>query len=107
MKLVNLTPHPLNFRFGDTTLTLPLSGQIARLETQTTTDDAIAGIPVVTTRFGRVVGLPDPRPNTVYVTSSLVAQAVRRPDVVAPDTGPTAIRENGQVVAVTRLQRFV
>jgi len=36
----------------------------------------------------------------------LVAQHVRRPDVLAPDTGPTAIREGGQIVAVTRLQRF-
>ncbi|RLI11543.1 hypothetical protein DRO33_03915 [Candidatus Bathyarchaeota archaeon] len=47
-------------------------------------------------------------PLEVYVVSSLVAQAVKgRKDVVAPDTGPTAIRnEQGQIVAVTRFQRW-
>ena len=47
-------------------------------------------------------------PKAIYIVSSLVAQAVAgRNDVVAPDAGPTAIRnEQGQIVAVTRFQRW-
>jgi hypothetical protein len=39
----------------------------------------------------------------VYITSMLVAQAAKRPDVLSPDSGSAAIRENGQVVAVLGL----
>lgn len=43
-----------------------------------------------------------------FSVSSLVAQAVvGREDVVAPDTGPTAIRdEAGRIVAVRRFQQW-
>jgi len=107
-ELINLTPHPITIQPSDAQpITIPVSGRIARLDSTQTTDDGIAGVPVVTTRFGQVIGLPDPEEGKVYIVSSLVAQHVRRPDVVAPDTGPTAIRQDGQIVAVTRLQRFV
>ncbi|RME25645.1 MAG: hypothetical protein D6800_07370, partial [Candidatus Zixiibacteriota bacterium] len=55
--------------------------------------------------LGDVEGLPDPQDGTVYLVSSMVLSAVRgRRDVVAPDTGPTAIRdETGRITAVTRL----
>jgi hypothetical protein len=107
-EIINLTPHPITIQpSGGQPTTIPVSGRIARLDSSQTTDDAIAGVPVVTTRFGHVIGLPAPEPNKVYIVSSLVAQHVRRPDVLAPDTGPTAIRQDGQIVAVTRLQRFM
>jgi len=107
MELVNLTPHPITIQpTGAAPITIPVSGRIARLDSSQETDASVVGVPVVTTRFGRVIGLPEPEPGKLYIVSSLVAQHVRRPDVVAPDTGPTAIREGGQIVAVTRLQRF-
>jgi hypothetical protein len=107
MELVNLTPHPITIQpTGAPPVTIPVSGRIARLDSAQETDAEIAGVPVVTTRFGQVIGLPDPEPGKVYIVSSIVAQHVRRPDVVSPDTGPTAIRQGGQIVAVTRLQRF-
>ena len=108
MQLINLTPHPITIQpSGAQPITIPVSGRIARLDSSQETDASVVGVPVVTTRFGRVIGLPEPSPNKVYIVSSLVAQHVRRPDVLAPDTGPTAIRQDGQIVAVTRLQRFV
>ena len=58
--------------------------------------------------WGPVVGLPDPQPGVVLLVSTLVlGHVVGRTDVMAPATGPTddAIREGGQVVAVTRLVR--
>ena len=107
MELVNLTPHPITIQpSGVPPVTIPVSGRIARLDSAQEIDSSVAGVPIVTTRFGQVIGLPEPEPGKLYIVSSLVAQHVRRPDVVAPDTGPTAIREGGQIVAVTRLQRF-
>ena len=107
-ELINLTPHPITIQpTGAPPVTIPVSGRIARLDSSQETDASVVGVPVVTTRFGRVIGLPDPEPGKLYIVSSLVAQHVRRSDVLAPDTGPTAIREGGQIVAVTRLQRFV
>jgi len=106
-ELINLTPHPITIQpTGAQPITIPVSGRIARLDSSQETDASVVGVPVVTTRFGRVIGLPNPEPGKVYIVSSLVAQHVRRPDVLAPDTGPTAIRQDGQIVAVTRLQRF-
>ena len=59
-------------------------------------------IPVVTRAFGEVFGLP--ADGTPCIVSALVAGAVPgRAGVYAPDSGSTAVRENGQIVAVTRL----
>jgi hypothetical protein len=41
----------------------------------------------------------------IGIVSSMVLAATNSSYVVAPDTGPTAIRENGQIVAVTRFVR--
>jgi len=111
MALINLTPHPIVVRTDGVDITIPASGQIARVTSrqELTSHIDIYGIeiPVQRTTFGQVEGLPDFVPDTVYIVSSLVLGALKgsRPDVVAPDTGPTAIRnDNGQIVAVTRFQ---
>ncbi len=111
MALINLTPHPIVVRTDGVDITIPASGQVARVTSQQELASQIdvygLTIPVQRTTFGQVDGLPDPKPNTIYIVSSLVLGALKgsRPDVVAPDTGPTAIRnDNGQIVAVTRFQ---
>ena len=67
------------------------------------------GLPLVTTRFGTVEGLPDAEEGTWLVVSAIVlgALAGTRPDCVAPDTSPaSAIRNDaGQIIAVRRLTR--
>lgn len=112
MQLVNLTPHPLKFVTLQGVVDLQQSGQIARVRTSVEEAGNAAGIPVFTSSFGQVEGLPAPQPDTIYIVSSLVQQALRangvdRPDVLSPGTGPndSPIRENGQIVAVTRLVR--
>jgi hypothetical protein len=67
---------------------------------------SVDGVPLVRQEFGEIENLPDSVDGVIYVTSTLVAQRAKRPDVVSPDTGPKAIRENGQVVAVRALQVF-
>ena len=103
---VNLTPHALTLHLASgTVVTLPASGEVARVAT---TPGAIRPgvIPVTDAHaYGDVVGLPAPRDGVTYVVSSLVASALRergihRPDAVCPDTGPTAVRVDGQIVGV-------
>jgi hypothetical protein len=108
-KIVNLTPHPLVFADGRT---IESSG-IARCEVQETEIGILDGIPIITTAFGQVVGLPEQtfvcnacancpsEPQTggycacccgeldhfavVYVVSSITAQACGgRSDVFVP-----------------------
>lgn len=105
-ELVNLTPHSITIRAEDgTETTIPPSGTVARVST---TDEVvgtcpITGAPIVRRRFGEVAGLP--AEGTPCLVSALVLSAVPgRAGVYAPDTGPTAIRnEAGQIIAVTRL----
>jgi hypothetical protein len=110
MKLVNLTPHSIVFRFpGVPDLVIPPSGSICRCDPTSEPAGQADGIPVVRSSFGDFVGLPSPEPGTCYITSTPAAQKAAqmgRTDVVSPDTGPTAIREAGQVKAVIRLQCF-
>lgn len=105
-ELINLTPHAITIRAEDgTETTIPPSGAVARVST---TDEAvgtcpITGAPIVRRRFGDVTGLPEE--GVPCLVSALVLSAVPgREGVYAPDTGPTAVRnESGQIVAVTRL----
>jgi hypothetical protein len=103
-KLVNLTPHLIRVQDGEI-LELPSEG-VARV---TITDEIIGdvdGIPVVAGTPGEVTGIPDPVSGVIFIVSAIVLSALNgtRRDVMAPDTGPTAIRKDGQVWAVTRLR---
>lgn len=107
-EVVNLTPHPIRVadKDGNIVAVFPPSGLVARVATTAEVVAHIGDIPVVRTTFGEVAGVPDPKDGVVYIASTLVAQALRRRDVVSPDTGPTALREGGQVVAVRGFQTF-
>jgi len=107
MRLINLTPHDIVMP----DIIIAASGKVARV---VATSEVVAeygdGIQVVKTSFGDIEGLPEPESFTVYVTSTLVAQAAAargRNDVVSPDTGNTAKRDSaGHIVSVARLQCF-
>jgi hypothetical protein len=91
-------------------------GAAARVETRATKIGEVEiyrhTVPVVSTEFGEVKNLPDSQDGVIYVTSIIVVQAVRglRDDVVAPDTGPSAVRfadgpSKGQIKGVRRFTR--
>ena len=111
VRWVNLTPHPINVVVdGEEVLYVPPSGTVVRLVILYDDDGEVGGVPVVIARGGIPEGvMPDPRSGTFYLVSSLVAAALPgRDDVLAPDTGVSAIRDcRGRVTAVTRLQRIV
>lgn len=101
--MINLTPHAITLQKPDGTReTIAPSGQIARVSTAEQVVSEMMGLPVVTRTTGEAQGLPEE--GTPCIVSAMVLAAVPgRKGVYAPDSGPTAIRENGQVVAVTRL----
>ena len=106
MKIINLTPHPISLASlaGEIIQTIEPSGQIARVSTISV--DAgyfVCGLPVVRNTIGEVQNLPPSQEGTAYIVSLFVLSAVvsDRLDVVAPDTGPTCVRDSqGRILAV-------
>lgn len=102
--MLNLTPHAITIRTKDGDVTFQPSGQVARVSTVAAdTGLTVAGVRVIRNQYGPVTGLPTD--GTPCIVSGMVLAALPpgTPNVYAPATGATAIRENGQVVAVTEL----
>ena len=111
MKFVNLTPHALTVEgLG----TIPASGQVARVSVAQRDLGTCGGVRLRQSVKGMVDGIPATVEGVTYIVSGMVLDALRRQagqvassragdDVFAPDTGPDAIRENGQIVAVRGL----
>ena len=102
--LINCTPHTIKVvGMGE----LPPSGHQVRVEMVEIITTDLGGVPVITRKPGLVTGLPRDERGAILpcLVSSMVLDALPAgtKNVYAPDTGATAIRENGQVVAVTRL----
>jgi len=77
-KIVNLTPHEIDFMLEDgTEIKIPPSGRVARLEEETKVIGEIDGIPVVQKQLKILQGLPEPQPDTIYIVSLVVAQKVK------------------------------
>jgi hypothetical protein len=121
MNFINLTPHDLVIELENgQRVTIPKSGTVARVSQesfpidgcQLEIDNELHFIPVTHPVYGEVEGLPpvDPdNPHLIYLVSAMVANtpaASARLDVYAPDTGPTAIREDGRIVAVRGLVQY-
>ncbi len=109
MQIVNLTPHTINLMpegLDGPTITIPPSGIVARCITYRVQVDAITAdgisVPVNQTRFGEVDNLPEPQPDTIYVVSAIVAQAVPdRPDVFVVDD--TVRDDQGRIIGARAL----
>jgi hypothetical protein len=100
--IVNLTPHEVVIAGR----IIPASGEVARVSVSYIDLAPHEDIPVVSSVFGEIQGLPPRVPGTVYVVSGMVRSALKntRPDVFSPDTGSTAMRdEAGKIIGVTRL----
>ena len=106
--MLNLTPHAITIRTQAGDVVLPPSGQVARVAAVATdTGLTVYGARVIRNQYGPVTGLPrdDAGIPLPCIVSGMVLAALPpgTPNVYAPATGATAIRENGQVVAVTEL----
>lgn len=103
MQLINLTPHDIHVLEGETVSTYPASGQQARVNTTQTQVGEINGAPILRPSYSEVEGLPAPAPDTYYIVSMLVRSAAPgRTDLLSPDSGATAVRdEKGLIKYVT------
>jgi len=107
VEFINLTPHDVNLILQDeSTMTIPASGSIARVGSHVKQVGTIGIIPVVKTVFDTVVtDLPDPQAGVIYLTSTLVAQAVPdRIDVLVP--ADLRRDEAGRIIGCGALQRL-
>ena len=105
-KFINLTPHEIKLvgENNEVKLVVEPSGQVARLSAKTVVIGDIDGIPLTTTEFGELEGLPEPEEGTLYIVSQLVAQQVpERQDVVIPNE---SVRDDkGRIIGCRSLGR--
>lgn len=103
----NMTPHVINiFLSSGNSVSLEPESVSARCEEVDYEVGSVNGIPVIKKQFGVVHNLPDPEPGVIYVTSIVVAQAVRktRNDVFVV---AGLVRDGGgRVVGCTALARL-
>lgn len=78
MKIINLTPHAVYvFKDGAIYASYPPEG-IARAEQTDKKIGSVNGIPIYSTSFGAVTGLPRPTPYAFYIVSLATAQAAQQ-----------------------------
>jgi hypothetical protein len=106
--LVNLTPHDVVIRQNGEDTIIPRSGKVARVKEEEIRTETIDGVQVTDIYYDKTLHLPEPRDNTYYIVSIVVAYANSdRQDLVFPD-GLNAYRdEKGQIEAVPGLRRIV
>lgn len=116
MKIINLTPHEVVLDTGFSKITFPPSGSVARIDANTerkyieyeVAPGAILKLPIQEVPTIRVMNLPDEQPDTYFIVSSYVAQMVKRPDLLAPLTDSSAVRDSeGNIISVRAFQQFV
>ncbi len=98
MKVINLTPHDVNIcdDYGHIIKTYKTSGIIARVANGFETIDYVDGTPIVCRTNERIVNLPEPEEDTVYIVSNVILDyCLDRMDLLAP---VQQVRINGQVV---------
>lgn len=104
--IVNLTPHEINIVVGDEKISVKPSGNVARVVECIVENGEIWGIAWSRIEHLRVEGLPEPEEGTIYIVSSLVAQALKgkREDVYFP---AYLIRdERGNVIGCSALGKY-
>jgi hypothetical protein len=113
--LLNYTPHSIHLHAGPGVQTVESLGEaraaeISTLESEIPTDPFGDGgmcvhVPIAHKRYGDVTGLPAPRPDHLYIVSTLIQQACpERADLVSPDG---VIRDaSGRVTGCTGFYRL-
>lgn len=94
--LLNYTPHTINLHAGPGVQPIESLGEARAAEITTLSTDLptdpfgdcgmCVHVPLAHKRYGDVTGLPESRPDTLYIVSTLIQQACpERSDLVSPD----------------------
>ena len=95
----NATPHNINVIINGKTILFSKSDTIARVSVKRTIINEIEGIPVYSTEYGDIEGLPNETEGTYYIVSALVMQKAKeigRKDLLKP--GNLIRDENGNPI---------
>lgn len=108
MRLINLTGHPLRITDGESIVVIPSVGRarvVSKNEVLFTVEDDSSGIqvPVEEIVEQKVINIPAPAENTIYIVSGLVAAHAQREDVFAPGR---LIRDN-ETGRITACRNFI
>jgi hypothetical protein len=109
--MLNLTPHDVTVLSSDgSSVVFPASGMVARVSMTTHPIGTVDGAPIVKAQFGEAI-LPDVGEEKRLIVSTMFAEAFLAShsetefELYVPDSGPSAIREVGQIKAVRALIR--
>jgi hypothetical protein len=104
VEVVNLNKHAIVLRLpSGEDVVFPPSGEVCSVAVKQEKVGEIGGVPIMGNVYGEVEGLYEPQEGVVFLVNAIVLSRIKgRSDCFAPDTGPTAIREGGQVKAVIR-----
>lgn len=103
-EVVNLNKHAIVLRLPNgEDVVFPPSGVVCSVTVKQVKVKEIGGVAIMQNEYSEVSGVPEPQEDTVYIVNAMVQSRLEdREDCIAPDTGSSAIRENGQVKAVIR-----
>lgn len=101
---VNLTPHTIVVNTAKSVVSIPPSGELARVKQvfNNVGDDADL-VKTVTSSFGDIEGLPEPQKGTIFLVSSIVASATDRTDIAIPNTMDAVRDDEGRIQSVKSL----
>ena len=98
---VNMTPHEIKEIV--TGLTIPPSGEVTRVAVSYERHGTIENVPCFKAIYGEIENLPEEKPNTTYIVSGMVLDAIasnavtaHRRDFVSP--GELVRDEKGQPI---------
>lgn len=97
--IINATPHAIKVLRGGEIITFEPSEFIARVKMEKEEVGSLNGFNLSENRPGDVEGLPPENEGRYYIVSAMVlASNKHRTDLIAPDTGATAVRnEKGHI----------
>ena len=102
--IINLTPHDIVIVGENGNRTIPKSGTIARVASESRDYGFFDGISLCQSTFGSVTELPEYRPDTLLIVSAMVRTAESdRPDLASPgelvrDAGGNVVGCRGLIV---------
>jgi hypothetical protein len=108
--IINLTPHRINIvdEEGNVVKIFESSG-VARAAQNDVQIGMLEGIPIIETKFGEPVDLPEYNQGTYYIVSALTAKAASLSGRNTRDlllTGKTVRNSDGQIIGCQALAKY-